>query len=108
MIPLRKDLEKFFNDEQLAIKYFYDKNILCYIPCCPVDGSSMKQISSLRYKCRKKTHRKIYSALTQTIFKNLQIKINDLIYLMHMWICEVSVKSILLLLLLILTKSIKQ
>lgn len=69
MIPLRKDLEKFFNDEQLAIKYFYDKNILCYIPCCPVDGSSMKQISSLRYKCRKKTLRKIYSVLRKLYSK---------------------------------------
>lgn len=95
MIPKRKELESIFNDEKLAVEFLVANNILPHIPQCPEDGYSMTQISAIKFKCKKKTHRKIYSSLSESKLRNLHIKFSDFVYLMHMWICEVSIKSLL-------------
>lgn len=96
MIPRRKQLQKYFDDNKLAIQYIYQKNIVPFITSCPEDGYSMHQITDFRFKCRKKNHRKIYTALSNSVLKHVKLEICDFLNLIYLWICEVPIKSILL------------
>lgn len=94
MIPKQKNMQKYFSDNDLASQFLYDNGIILPIVTCPEDGYSLKQISPFQFKCRKKTHRKTYSSLANTILHSSKIEPRDFLFLMYTFICEVSIKSI--------------
>ncbi|KCZ78660.1 hypothetical protein H311_00303 [Anncaliia algerae PRA109] len=56
-----------------------------FINICPEDRSSLTKIEDFRYKCNKKSHRKIYSILKDTIFENKNIKFSEILLVIYLW-----------------------
>lgn len=93
MIPKRRTLSKYFDNEVEAIKFVYDNSLAMFLTSCPEDGYSMKKIDEFRFKCKKKNHRRIYTTRKNSILSNIKIAVSDFVLLMYLFICEVPIKS---------------
>ena len=96
MIPTRHALKEIFDNEEAALNFLTEQNIVLPITACPFDGSSITRLSLTRFRCRKKSHRGKYSMLSGTILEECRIKLGDFAYIMYSYICCIPIKSILL------------
>jgi hypothetical protein len=73
MIPRMKKPRKNFKNETESIKFAQHHGIIKDLKPCLKDGSVLKQISRLKYKCKQKNCRKIYSIQKESILGNMHI-----------------------------------
>jgi hypothetical protein len=81
MIPRRKQQEKIFDDETDSIKFAQHHGIIKNFTTCLKDGSGLKQINRLKYKCKQKNCRKINSIQKESILENMHIGFDDFFHL---------------------------
>ncbi|KCZ79536.1 hypothetical protein H312_03077 [Anncaliia algerae PRA339] len=90
MIPKRSELHEIFEYETKAAEFAYENSLILPIAVCPEDGYSVKRINDFQFKCRKKSHRKIYSSLKETIFFRKKIWIKEFLHISYLWLAKVS------------------
>ena len=94
MIPPRKALKQIIDDEKSCSLLLYDCGILLPVTICPEDSFSVKQISEFKYKCKIKSHRTIYSLLTNIIFAHIRIPLTDFMHIGYLWLAKTSFSTI--------------
>jgi hypothetical protein len=80
MLPSCKKLKNIFNNETDAVAFSSENNLIFQVASCPNDGYSMTSITPTRFKCRKKKCRKIFSALTGSVFNNQYLLISEFLH----------------------------
>ena len=84
------DLKNIFLNENLAIEYLIEKNIIFSNWKCSCGYICVPNVQCKKYRCYAKKCRKSISIFKNTFFYKSKLKVNDIMHLAYFWLCESS------------------
>lgn len=89
MIPKRSDLRLIFDDEEIAINFVVENNVLYQFTTCDTCGYSPLKLYGRIWKCNRKQCRKGYSIFYHSFFSNIKLPINKVMEIAYYWLAGV-------------------
>jgi transposase-like protein len=94
MIPPRNNIRKILDLEERALDFAVNNGLLNRITFCCKDNTPLKKISEKKFKCSKKSCRKIYSIFNNTIFESMHLKFNEFLHIGYLWLAKATFNTI--------------
>lgn len=85
MIPKWKDLNNIFIDEEEAIKFLFENNLIQDIQRCPKCDAPISRMKKV-FVCKRKACRKNISIFNNSFFSECKLSINDIMFISYNWI----------------------
>jgi transposase-like protein len=85
MIPKWKNISAIFQNEDKAINFLFDNNIIQHIEKCPICNSSTSRSNKI-FICQRKGCRKAISIFNNSFFSGCKLPINEVLFIAYNWI----------------------
>lgn len=92
-IPIFKNIQNIVNEEEIAIQFLLDSNILFNNVRCTNCNGPTKRKRNL-WVCIKKSCAKAISIFKGSFFQNSKIKCNEVLHIAYLWLAKVKATSI--------------
>ena len=89
--PNFQQIKHIFEDADVCKNYLLDNGVFDLAQPCPSCGDVIQlNTTTLQYRCNKRQCNKKWSAMNGTLFSKLKLPINQIMHVLHVWLCGAS------------------